>query len=723
MKPILTLSLFIVIAFNTAIGQVKTNFNNPESISAKGKFNKDFRAKNAYVIPARDIKALVDKEALDNASGVARPFMIAEAVSVDIDVTREAVWFEDNEFAYGKFSILAAGAKSISANFDQFNLPKGAELYVYSDKGEMITGPVTDSENSSDNFWGTWVYKGNRLTIDFKIPIESKSNLKLHLSNIGYGYKSIYRTEVGGFGESSACNINVLCALGNGWEMERNSVSLILNGNSTALCSGALINNTCNLNIPYLLTANHCFDADSNVGQWKFTFQAWSPTCNPSQNANGTTFNGSTLRSRSAGSDFCLVELNQVPTGNSGITYSGWSRNTVGIQNTTIIHHPAGDVMKISRDDQPPVFATFLGSQEWQLVLDQGATNGGSSGAPYYDQNHRIIAQHHGINQNNADQCLNTNKFGGRFNVSWDGDGTDATRLRNWLDPSNSGAMTIDSRAIPFATGPTLVCTTGTFTLQNQPIGSTVTWSSASPTTLTIDSNSGVATRQNGANGIVIITASVTMPGGCNPALYTFSTFAGPPTATNSTLIYPSGMRGIDPVTLCAGCSYNFMVDFASGASSYTWVLPSGFSFVSGRNSATPGIKTSTASGTYVMYSSANNTCGSSWTHNLTINISGGGGQQQRIAVYPNPTSTDLIIASTQSDLAITDNIDNNEPKLTSIEEFSAKLLDQFSSELRKGTSENGKVVFDVRNIKKGIYYLHVIRGQELVVRQILIDK
>ncbi len=91
------------------------------------------------------------------------------------------------------------------------------------------------------------------------------------------------------------------------------------------------------------------------------------------------------------------------------------------------------------------------------------------------------------------------------------------------------------------------------------------------------------------------------------------------------------------------------------------------------------------------------------------------------IAVYPNPTSTDLTIESTQSDLTITNN-STTETSFLSNEAFSAKLIDQFNSELRKGINVNGKIVFDVRNIQKGIYYLHVMRGQDLIIRQILIE-
>ncbi len=441
MRPVLLLT-FLLTLFNFTKAQVKTNFNNPEVITARGKFIKDFRVKAPYVIPAMNVKSLLEKEAAESNGGEAKPFKIAEAVPVDINVVEEAIWIEEGDYAYGKFSILATGAKSISVNFDQFKLPKETELYVYSENGEMITGPLTEKENNSNNFWGSWVYKGGLLTIDFRTPIESKTSLKLHIANVAYGYKDIYKSEVNNFGESSPCNINVICApIGNGWENERNSVALILDASSTRLCSGALINNTCNLNIPYLLTANHCFEDDplQNVAQWKFTFQAWSATCTPSQNATGVTFNGSLLRARNAGSDFCLVELNQLPPTNSGITFSGWSRNTVGITSTTIIHHPVGDVMKISRDNQAPIFDNFGGAQSWRLGLDQGATEGGSSGSPYYDQNHRIIAQHFGINDGFLPVCDRVNKFGGRFDISWTGGGTNATRLSNWLDPNNTG--------------------------------------------------------------------------------------------------------------------------------------------------------------------------------------------------------------------------------------------------------------------------------------------
>lgn len=492
------------------------------------------------------------------------------------------------------------------------------------------------------------MYKGEKLTVEFKT--QNRADIKLHIASVAYGYKNVYQVKVpnGNFGTSGSCNVNVLCPAGNGWEYERNSIALILGGAGTAWCTGAMVNNTGNLTIPYFLTANHCFDgAEAN---WKFYFHAWSPQCTPTQNADGILFNGSSIRARNADTDFMLLELNNLPPANSNIYAAGWSRSTSGGLSGVGIHHPKGDVMKISTYSTPlerPVNNPFPSPQlpslnkVWVVAWSQGVTEGGSSGSPIFDQDHRIVGQlaigPSGCGSNDQRDAY------GRFDNSWAGGFTNSTRLSNWLDPGRTGAVTTDTR---------LLCA---------------------------------------------------------------------PSATNSTLIYPSGQRGVNPVSLCAGCSYNFLVDFVYGATSYTWILPAGFSFLSGQNTSTPAILTTTTPGTYTLYCTADNACGSSYTRSLVI-IIGGGGQQQRIAVFPNPTSTDLVIESTKSDLTISGN-STTEPSVLSNEIFSAKLIDQFNLELRKGTSENGKIVFDVRNIQKGIYYLHVVRGKELIIRQIMIDR
>lgn len=236
-----------------------------------------------------------------------------------------------------------------------------------------------------------------------------------------------------------------------------------------------------------------------------------------------------------------------------------------------------------------------------------------------------------------------------------------------------------------------------------------VSWSVVSGPGKVIGTATNQVTVQATSTGSVVVRA---IAGNYTSEATVSVNFVGSP-ATNNTLIYPSGQRGVDPVSLCASCGYNFVIDFVPETLSYTWVLPSGFAFLSGRNTSTPSIRTSSVDGTYILYCSANNLCTGSWARSLTINVSSGGGQQQRIAVYPNPASNSLTIESIASSISISD----------TEAVFSAKLVDQFNIEQCSGETKNGKINLDTRNVKSGLYYLQVKKGLELITQQIVISR
>src|SRR5690606_11659733 len=109
---------------------------------------------------------------------------------------------------------------------------------------------------------------------------------------------------------------------------------------------------------------------------------------------------------------------------------------------------PSGDIKKISFDDNASTPVQAMSSTEanssWSVQWDRNTTTeGGSSGSPLFDQNHRIIGQLWG----GSASCSNlTGKdFYGRFHNSWQPTGSNSTnQLKHWLDPLNSGATTVD---------------------------------------------------------------------------------------------------------------------------------------------------------------------------------------------------------------------------------------------------------------------------------------
>jgi lysyl endopeptidase len=522
MKKILLLLTPLWIGFLSPLyAQVKTNFNNTTPIPSSGWFAQDYPVTQVVTIPETAIKSAA-RPAKSNEQAENKLLYIADAVALSLNIAKLAAWTTDDQFAYGKCTIRAAGARSLSINFDVFFLPEGSTMYVYNENGTMFTGPVTEKENSSSNTWGSWVYKGELLTVEWRVPLKSRDQLQLHVNNLAYGYKDIYPEKVGAIGQSGGCNINVVCAEGQGWERERNAVALVLADNGRFVCSGALVMNTCNTNIPYFLTANHCYIESGyqaqNVEKWRFTFQAWSPSCDPTFNSEGITFHGSTLRANRAGSDFCLVELRQIPSAHSNIHYAGWNNSGVAAFNTTGIHHPAGDVMKISKDYNTPVRANYTEAsfQHWQVIWKRGITEGGSSGSPLFDQNQRIIGQLHGGPSTCGGNDMRD--FYGCFDRSWTGDGTNSTRLSNWLDPNGTGATSTNSTPVNELSVPDLnlsiggkndLCTASeTYTLYGAPPGSFITWTSSHPI-VSISANGPVATITRTGSGVTTITATV----------------------------------------------------------------------------------------------------------------------------------------------------------------------------------------------------------------------
>ena len=205
--------------------------------------------------------------------------------------------------------------------------------------------------------------------------------------------------------------------------------------------SYVIINNTSNDGTPYFLTANHCF---SNPSSWAFRFGWISPTpvcatTAPSTNGpTNLTISGATEIARDAGSDFALVEINQAIPEDWDRVFAGWDRSEITPDFTVGIHHPAGDIMKVCRDNDQPIQAINAGAQTWEITTagggwEIGVTEPGSSGSPLFDAEGRIIGQLYG----GGAACSGTVDNGlydyyGRLGVSWEGGGSPSSRLRDW---------------------------------------------------------------------------------------------------------------------------------------------------------------------------------------------------------------------------------------------------------------------------------------------------
>lgn len=423
-------------------------------------------------MPSIDRAALAAEDAVQDQYKEA-PYRFGVEHQVNISPNSEGTWtiVNNGAAALWQFGLECPGALSINLIFGQYNLPKGAQLFVWSTDREEFIGAFTEKNNSLDRILATTVLQSDRVVVELMVPVELREDLVLELTTVVHGYRPVLinhfaetSAERGPYGSSGSCNNNVNCPVGADWQVEKRSVALIVEG-GTAICTGALVNNTANDGTPYFLTANHCYSG--SAATWVFVFNHESATCNGINGPTNQTVSGAALRARNANSDFCLLELNNTPPASYNVQYAGWDAtdNPTGNTSAVGIHHPSGDLKKISFEDDPVTQATwgFPTAQVWQVEQwDDGITEGGSSGSPLFNQDHRIIGQLYG----GLSACSGSVENGqgdeyGRFGVSWDAGSSSASRLREWLDPSGTGALVIDGFPDGFVTLPLDASPTG----------------------------------------------------------------------------------------------------------------------------------------------------------------------------------------------------------------------------------------------------------------------
>jgi lysyl endopeptidase len=408
----------------------------------------DQKAIEQWLFAQPNIAALQAEDALIDDQGIA-PWRFGFNNYTNLNTTNAGSWFDlPNGGRLWILQVKCEQALTVNLTFENTNIPTGNQLFVYNPTKDFILGAFTQ-EHIYDGQLGTELIPGEEAIIEYYVAPKNNYG-HVQLATVTHGYRTANEFMEKAFGSSGSCNMNVNCPDGLLWTPQRNSAVMLVSG-SSGFCSGALINNTQNDGKPYVLTANHCY---SNPANWIFRFNWQSTTCsNPGTSPTFQSLSGAVLRSRRTPSDFCLVEITGgLVNGTVPLDYnpyfSGWDKSGTIPTSTVSIHHPSGDIKKISFDDNPATISQAMGSTEanstWTVQWDRNTTTeGGSSGSPLFDQSRRIIGQLWGGGA--SCQNLTAPDYYGRVSSSWEPAGSNSTnQLKHWLDPLNSGAAFID---------------------------------------------------------------------------------------------------------------------------------------------------------------------------------------------------------------------------------------------------------------------------------------
>ncbi len=729
MKKLIIIILVLVISFN-AHSQLSTNETPP---SYKESYNKENIPMN--VMPSLNYELIRKEDSIDNLNGL--PPRFGFDFDVDINMDNSGQWIElpNKKGRLWQLIIYCPGALSINLLYDKFYIPEGGKFFIYSSDHKKKIGAFTQRNNKGDRMkpgaFATSLILNEKIVLEYYEPYNSKKVPIISVAKVVHGYRYITPFN---FGDSDDdCEININCQLGVNWQDEKTSVALIVVG-GTRWCTGSLINNTLGDGAPYLLTANHCLDgldaiSNPTASTWTFLWNYESQTCE-----NGTDFTppsttGATVVANNSASDFALLELVESPFDllpSLCLYYNGWDRSNSIPSNTTCIHHPRGDIKKIS------VSNTSLSSNGnfWDVTFSQGIVEPGSSGSPLYNENSRVVGQLLGTPTNDPISCQNQDGLAiyGKFSVSWNNSTDQRRRLKDWLDPLGTNPNTLDGAYLfpannCYISGTSLVCTSNsTFTLNNRPPGTTVNWTPSD----NLDEVSGDGTdtytvkaisSSTSGSGWVEAEISVT---GCGDVTVRKDVWVGVP--SQPTDIYPLNESGDNVVCLNDIKTYNYLIsneDSEEQISSWNWMVWGGH-ILQGQGTRTISVQYFSV-GNSIVELATENVCGESASLNVPVSVV----PPNLCRPYPGPDPFEGFKLSIQPNPAnnyLEAEILDENFEQSSNNNINIKLFNNRSIPVYTGNSHQQTFRINTSNLPHGLYLLQIIYKGEKYSEQILIE-
>lgn len=414
-------------------------------------------------IPELDLAALKKQ---DEENPWANRF--AAPVKVNYGLSNSGTWVDlpDGSRVW-RLHLRSKGALALSILYDEFYLPKGAQLFVYSPDKKQLLGAYTSENNRANGKFLTGLIYGSEAILEYYEPPRMAGQGRLHIFRIDQAYKKEalrdnnyeYQTHAGatdtGFGSSFPCHENINC--NNSPEVQEKKRGIVrimvIVEEGSGFCTGNLMNNTSVDGRPLVLSAFHCQDGFTPLFEfWKFDFNYESVDCNnPEVEPTPNSLLGSELKAGRQENDFILLELfSRVPSRYNPF-FLGWDRSDTEPDSSFYIHHPFGDIKKIGViNKKAEIFefpiewdnnVTTPADHHFRVVYNTGYFQPGSSGAALLNKDGRYVAHLHG-GRSACDE--NSTGFFGRLSVAWEGGGTAETRLKDWLDPLNTQTMTLD---------------------------------------------------------------------------------------------------------------------------------------------------------------------------------------------------------------------------------------------------------------------------------------
>lgn len=383
----------------------------------------------------------------------------AAPVEVDIDINSHGNWtLLDNGTQVWQLRLRVPEAQGLLLFYEDFSLPLGAQMFVYSPLTNQVLGAYTGETRQRTDRLFTGIVYGEEVIIEYQAPADN-FDIPFHIWRVDVVYKDAGPEKEllsFGFGSSSDCHDNVACPEAAEWQNERNAAAriIVVVEEGSGYCTGTLINNTAQDGRLLFLSAFHCMDTYTPIYDlWRFDFYYSSDACeNPAAEPDFRSVLGCDSLAGRRAMDFLLLDLHPETTFGMEFYFAGWDRSGVAPDSMAIIHHPRGDIQKIAQaNTNATIFANQINwsngvttppNHHYRVTYTNGTTEVGSSGGALFDKHHHIVGQLHG--DAGTTTCNATVAYFGRLFMAWEGPDT-GSRLKEWLDPLGLLPMQLDA--------------------------------------------------------------------------------------------------------------------------------------------------------------------------------------------------------------------------------------------------------------------------------------
>ncbi len=607
--------------------------------------------------------------------------------------------FQGSTQTYWLAKIKADGAKWMSVLCSDFKLPRGASLYIFSEDGKELAGPIhrTDSKKLIMN---SGMFHSTSVTLLLiEEGVKDRPTAQFKISEIWYGLRDEEKTN-----RARMANVppDVVCYFPE-WQNESNGIAELTG--IEAQCTCTLLNSENQDRTPLIISSRHCItnrNFDTNLTQQErdrlnnaiLDFGRRNIVCGVENIQRNFRTVGAKYLDSWFWTDHLLFTLDNLNLPLDA-NYLGWNRSqTGGFSPGTGIHHPNDQPQKISFGSVSDISS----NEKYEVTWSIGSTSGGSSGSALFNTSHQVVG--------NLSYGTSVDAYG-KLYKSWQ---TPVGGVGFFISPfQNLGSM---GHLIPLRIdGPKEVCygQNATISMPNLRANETISWNingGGLQTVSTATHSITLTPSSSASNGMATITATITQPGvGTFTAVHTLH--VGAPSSASGIVLHNSTTNhqanNYGTINLCSGTYNNLYIQSSlTTLTGAQWSFPGGWSYwTSGINAYVNPLGPGNS-----IYVQATNQCGTaSFPSTYSTNLNGCGGYYSYV-VYPNPAKDVLTIE-------FEDTIEEKSfpEKFELFNEKSAKnvlAVDASSTTKQKELKGTKRLLIDVSVLPRGKYILRV---------------